>query len=645
MSTHKQIDRICCGALLLVLLLTIVFMNAGKFGVQAISRTMGYESRLFDTTTVHTIDIEMEDWDAFLEGCTNEEYVSCSLAIDQEACKNVAIRAKGNTSLTSVEAYGNNRYSFKVEFDHYDPSNTYYGLDKLCLNNIIQDNTYMKDYVSYQMMSGFGVDSPLCSYVYLTVNGEDFGLYLAVEGVEESFLERNYGNDYGELYKPDSMSMGGGRGNGAGFDPGILGEAGNQQENLNGYDGKSNRGIPGMEAGKSPGGPDKMVMGSDDVSLIYTDDEYDSYSNIFDHAKTEITDSDKDRLIASLKKLNEAETLETVVDIEEVIRYFTVHNFVCNFDSYTGSMIHNYYLYEKDGQLSMIPWDYNLAFGGFESGTDAEGLVNYPIDSPVSGGTVESRPMLAWIFADEEYTEQYHQYFAEFIEQYFTNGEFEQMIDTVSDMIAPYVEKDPTKFCTYEEFQTGVSTLKSFCMLRAESIKGQLDGTISSTETARQTVLEEQQTGDPEAEEAASLSIEAMGTMGNTFGPGNGRGEFMRETADFTGEDEPAAEVSGRGNDFRTGEFPEGMKALEEFPDGTKTLEEFPDGMKTLEEFPDGTKMLEEFPGEMKMQEGIPEGMKTAEEFPERNTLILAAASAAVLLAGIFYALRYTRYV
>ena len=34
-----------------------------------------------------------------------------------------------------------------------------------------------------------------------------------------------------------------------------------------------------------------------------------------------------------------------------MIRYFVVHNFVCNFDSYTGSMIHNYYLYEEDGQL------------------------------------------------------------------------------------------------------------------------------------------------------------------------------------------------------------------------------------------------------------------------------------------------------
>ena len=636
MSTHKRIDRICCGVLLLVLLLTIAFMNAGTLGVQAVSSALGYESRLFDTSMVHTIEIEMEDWDSFLEGCTDEEYVSCSLVIDQEACKNVAIRAKGNTSLTSVASYGNNRYSFKVEFDHYDKSNTYYGLDKLCLNNIIQDNTYMKDYVTYQMMSGFGVDSPLCSYVYLTVNGEDFGLYLAVEGVEESFLERNYGRDYGELYKPDSMSMGGGRGNGAGFDPGILedagtwpGNPGNDEEGM----GAPGEGMPpeGMETGKGPGGPGGMSMGSDDVSLIYTDDEYDSYSNIFDNAKTEISDSDKERLIDALKKLNEGKNIDTVVDIEEVIRYFTVHNFVCNFDSYTGSMIHNYYLYEKDGQLSMIPWDYNLAFGGFESGTDAEGLVNYPIDSPVSGGTVESRPMLAWIFADEEYTKLYHQYFAEFIEQYFTSGEFEQMIDAVSEMIAPYVEKDPTKFCTYEEFQEGVSTLKSFCMLRAESIEGQLDGTISSTEAAGPAVSEEPQTEDTEAVEAASLSVEAMGIMGNTFGPGNGSGndpgKFMREG--FMSKAESAAEDSSRGNQSRPEEIQSGIEPPEidfdgeAMPGGAVPDMEKPQDMNTMATTGYQTNISGRTIG---------------------NTWILAAASAALLLAGIFFACRYKRY-
>ena len=47
-------------------------------------------------------------------------------------------------------------------------------------------------------------------------------------------------------------------------------------------------------------------------------------------------------------------------------------------------------------------------------------------------------------------------------------------------MIAPYVEKDPTKFCTYEEFETGAATLSEFCLLRAESVRGQLDGSIPS---------------------------------------------------------------------------------------------------------------------------------------------------------------------
>ena len=217
MSTHKSFDRICCIVLAVTIVITVLFMCGEKIGITSTARAMGYETKLFDASKVHTINIVIDDWDSFLETCTNEEYTSCAVVIDNEAYKNVAIRAKGNTSLTQVKSYGNNRYSFKIEFDHYDSTKTYHGLDKLCLNNIIQDNTYMKDYLCYRMMSEFGVDSPLCSYVYITVNGEDWGLYLAVEGIEDSFLQRNYGNDVGELYKPDSQSMGGERGNGGNF--------------------------------------------------------------------------------------------------------------------------------------------------------------------------------------------------------------------------------------------------------------------------------------------------------------------------------------------------------------------------------------------------------------------------------------------
>lgn len=517
MSTSKHFNRICAVVMVLCLAVTLMLCFPDAVGIQAASKTLGYESRLFDTSYVHSIDIVTDDWDSFIENCESEEYSSCAVVIDGESYKNIAIRAKGNTSLSRVANYGNDRYSFKIEFDHYNDATTYHGLDKLCLNNIIQDNTYMKDYLCYTMMNYAGVSSPLCSFAYITVNGEDWGLYLAVEAVEDSFLERNY-NGTGNLYKPDSMSMGGGRGNGKDFDQEDFdfskfdkfnAENSAETDTSDSTDTSSKTDFQPPQMGNFGGRKgDKGGfggMGSDDVKLVYTDDDFDSYSNIFDSAKTDITYSDKTRLINSLKVLNSDDAASTV-DVDAVIKYFAVHNFVCNFDSYTGSMIHNYYLYEKDGILSMIPWDYNLAFGGFVGGSDSTSMINFPIDSPVSGGDTDSRPMLAWIFADEEYTELYHEALSEFIANYFESGYFEEEIDRVTALISPYVEKDPTKFCTYNEFTEGVAALKEFCTLRAESVRGQLDGTIPSTSDA--------QSEDSSALiSGLSVSISAMGSM------------------------------------------------------------------------------------------------------------------------------------
>lgn len=603
MSTHKSFDRICCIVLAVTIVITVLFMCGEKIGITSTARAMGYETKLFDTSKVHTINIVIDDWDSFLETCTSEEYTSCAVVIDNEAYKNVAIRAKGNTSLTQVKSYGNNRYSFKIEFDHYDSTKSYHGLDKLCLNNIIQDNTYMKDYLCYRMMSEFGVDSPLCSYVYITVNGEDWGLYLAVEGIEDSFLQRNYGNNVGELYKPDSQSMGGGRGNGGSFKMSEFNagqdsqtdsaddstqsttsgqtrgtppskpddSSGNAQQTTgiqanstadstqSATSGQTQQGNPPAkpdgDPGENGGGMGGGMNGSDDVSLIYSDDEYSSYQNIFDNAKTDISDSDKDRLIASLKKLNNNEDISSVVDVEEVIRYFVVHNFVCNFDSYTGSMIHNYYLYEKDGQMSMIPWDYNLAFGGFMGAQNASALVNYPIDTPVSGGTVDSRPMLAWIFASDEYTEEYHEMFSEFIEKYFDSDYIPNLIESTKEIIAEYVEKDPTKFCTYEEFESGVTALKEFCTLRAESISGQLDGTIPSTSDG--------QTADSSSLiKAEDLNISDMGTMNN-----NGGGSPNEKTQNNAAQTQSATDTTHSTNDKSFSQTP--PNSSEDSSDGT----------------------------------------------------------------------------
>ena len=112
MSTHKNFDKICAVVLVVVLLLTGVCMAFG--GKADGGTTMGYEDKLFDTSSVHKINIVMDDWDEFISNAQSEEYYTCTLEIDGETYKNVAIRGKGNTSLTKVAAYGNDRYSFKV---------------------------------------------------------------------------------------------------------------------------------------------------------------------------------------------------------------------------------------------------------------------------------------------------------------------------------------------------------------------------------------------------------------------------------------------------------------------------------------------------------------------------------------------------
>ncbi len=568
MSTSKQIDRVCIIAAAAALLISILFMNGTALGIQVQAKSMGYEDRLFDTGRVHTIDIVMEDWEGFIATAQNEEYSVCNVVIDGEAFADVGIRGKGNTSLSSVAAMGSDRYSFKIEFDQYDSGKNYYGLDKLCLNNLIQDNTMMKDYLTYQMMREFSVAAPLCSYVYLTVNGEDWGLYLAVEAVEESFLQRNYGSSYGALYKPDSMDMGGGRGNGKAFAfEDVAGASGEEA---------GSAGAPAVPDGEMPDMtmmPGGMELGSSDTKLQYIDDQVSSYSAIFDNAKTAVSEEDQQRLIASLKTLSEGEDIESAVAVTDVIRYFVVHNYVVNGDSYTGSMVHNYYLYEDQGQLSMIPWDYNLAFGTFQGG-DASSMVSDDIDSPLSV-TGSDRPMIDWIFDSEEYTALYHSAFQEFL----NTVDVTSIITQAEELIAPYVEKDPTKFCTYEEFVLGVETLTAFCDLRSQSVAAQLAGEDGGVD-------------------ASAITLSDMGTM--DAGGGGGR---------------QLPEMEGREDAV----LPEGMEP--------------PEGMEGMQPG-ENENNQGALPGHSQAGTDTDQG---------GISWILLAVSAAVLAAGLLFAFRYRR--
>ena len=46
--------------------------------------------------------------------------------------------------------------------------------------------------------------------------------------------------------------------------------------------------------------------------------------------------------------------------------------------------------------------------------------------------------------------------------------------------VLPYVEKDPTAFCSAAEYKKGCETLKQFGMRRAESVRRQLNGDLAT---------------------------------------------------------------------------------------------------------------------------------------------------------------------
>ncbi len=526
MAANKHISKlitVLMVAAIIFCILAIGFSEKLTYALGGTSVTMQYENELFDTDEIMEINIEMDEdeWEDMLENAASEVFYSCDVEINGEKVSNVGIRPKGNTSLSAIVSDpDSDRYSIKLEFDHYVEGQTCLGLDKLILNNNYADATNMKEAIIYDMYQYLGADASLYNYAKVCVNGEYVGVYLALESVEQSFMLRNFGTQDGELYKPDSMEMGGGPGGDAGkgkmpggfpggnFDPENMPDMsdGNERPESPDHDRSdvSENGIPGgdHDSNGGPGG-DKggFSMGGNGSNLNYTDDDLDSYSTIWEGEVTGTSKADHRRVVTALKNISEGNDLEEYLDIDNILKYMAVHTFAVNMDSLSGNMAHNYYLYEYDGQLNILPWDYNLSLGGMGSGkdSDATSMVNDAIDTPFAG-----TDFFDAILENEEYLEKYHEYLDQLVEEYVYGGRFDEVYSRIRSQIDTLVDEDPTAFYTYEEYDEAANTFYEVIKLRAESIRGQLDGSIPSTD-------EGQKKDDSALIDASHIDVTVMG--------------------------------------------------------------------------------------------------------------------------------------
>ena len=265
MVANRHISKIIVVLMAAAVLLCFLAIGfSGKLTEQlgGTGVSMEYESKLFNTDEVMQVDIQMDEdsWNEMLANASAEEYYVCDVVVNGKKVNNVAIRPKGNTSLSAIAMDpDSDRFSLKLEFDHFVDGQTCYGLDKLILNNNYADATNMKEAIIYDMYQFMGADASLYNYAEVSLNGEYKGVYLALEGVEQSFMLRNFGTQDGELYKPDSMEMGGGSSDSksaagagmpdmSGFDPSNMDTSGFDPSNMDmsGFD-PSNMDMSGFD--------------------------------------------------------------------------------------------------------------------------------------------------------------------------------------------------------------------------------------------------------------------------------------------------------------------------------------------------------------------------------------------------------------
>lgn len=411
-----------------------------------------YMNNMFDDTKVLkvNINIDEEEFENLKHNATAEEYYKADIEINGETYHNVGIRPKGNSSLAMVAMdESTDRYSFKIKADQYEKNQRINGAAEFVLNNNIADATNMKEYLSYSMLRDMDIKTPGCAYAHINLNNKPWGIYLVVENIDENFLKRNFGSVNGDLYKVETT-----------VDHENVGD----ESNAESLDSKQKTDFMEMIGLKICGG-----------DLVYNGDNIENYADIFNGTVTQkTTEQDYTKVIESIKNLNEGNNLEQYINVDEVLRYFAVNTFLVNLDSYASNMKHNFYLYEENGRMEIIPWDYNLSFSGYYL-KEPEKAVNFPIDAPVTD-TMEKSPLISKLLEVPEYKEKYHEYLKDIVENYVQNGKFKSIVDNTDKLIGEEVKNDPTAFYPYDQYKEALYNLNEFAKDRGNSILEQLSG-------------------------------------------------------------------------------------------------------------------------------------------------------------------------
>ena len=264
----------------------------------------------YDPKTVQTIHLEIkaQDLERMRRALPERICVPGTFRWNDQKLENVGIRYKGNSSSAPESPH---KRSFLIAFAEYRPGQRFIGLRHVALDNGIQFGSLFSERLITDTLRGLGVKASRCNFARVFLNETNVGIYVNVERIDKSFLQRHFKADKGPLFKV-------------------------------------NEGGPGAD-------------------LRYVGDDPSVYQKTFElHSGKEkeayLRLSEFLRIISAPS--GTGTDLSKVIDLEAFVKTTAVMLFAGAFDQYTGWSPHNYYLYQDpaDERWTYIPWDLDVGF-------------------------------------------------------------------------------------------------------------------------------------------------------------------------------------------------------------------------------------------------------------------------------------------
>jgi spore coat protein CotH len=358
-------------------------------------------------------------------------YVKSTVTFNGETWNNVGFRYSGNSTLQTSWRSGTQKISFRLDFDEFedeDPNTRnqrFFGFKQISFKSNAMDDSYLREKVTTDILRAAGVTVSQTAFYEVYVDYGDgpqyFGLYTAVEIVDDTVIKTQFADDSGNVYKPE--------GSGAAFVDGTFTEESFEKQT-------------NPKAG-----------------------DWSDIQAVFAALNSDLRSSDPPAWRAGL---------EAIFDTDAFIRWLAADTILQNWDGY-GSMAHNYYLYTdpSDGLVTWIPWDFNQALTSVDGG-GGRGRSARSLDLASVG---DQWPLIRYLMDDPVYFAQYQQDLQETLAIAFQPDALTAKIKAYHDLIAPSVAAETsgaTQLDSPEAFDQAEESLLAYIQQRYEEVQAYL---------------------------------------------------------------------------------------------------------------------------------------------------------------------------